>query len=182
MEVRYIRVSGVGRKTVEAQKLVLGATQGGPIYIDDGKTKGTELTRAVAALSAGDVLVVTSLDRLGKRVKGLIDLIHALHSKGIGLKSIEDGLDTTTIEGAYLTRVADVLIKMDKALVTEATQVSLAVAKAKGRTGGRPPALSEEKMAEAKKLISEGMPVRAVAKKIGSNQATLYRLIGPKPV
>ena len=180
MEVRYIRFSGVGSRTVEAQKLVLGATQGGPIFIDDAQTKGTELTRALAAMNTGDVLVVTNLDRLGKRVKGLIDLLHALHAKGICLKSIEDGLDTS-IDGAYLARVAEVLIKMDKALATEATQISLAVAKAKGRTGGRPPALNEEKMVEARKLISEGMPVRAVARKIGSNQATLYRLIGPKP-
>lgn len=181
MQVRYIRFSGVGSKTVEVQEIALGATQAGPIYIDDTQTKGAELTKALATLSVGDVLVVTSLDRLGKRVKGLIDLLQTLDSKGIGLKSIEDGLDTTGVEGKYLARLANVLIKMDKALVTEATQISLAVAKAKGRTGGRPPALSEEKMIEARKLISEGMPVRAVAKKIGSNQATLYRLIGPKP-
>lgn len=181
MEVRYIRVSGVGSKTVEAQKLALGATQGDTIYIDDAQTKGSELSRALATLSAGDVLAVTSLDRLGKRVKGLIELLHTLDSKGIGLKSLEEGLDTTGVEGEYLARLADVLIKMDKSLLTEATQISQAVAKAKGRTGGRPPALSEEKMMEARKLISAGMPVRAVARKIGSNQATLYRLIGPKP-
>ena len=181
MKIKYIRFSGVGSRTVEAQKLALGTIQGEPIYIDDAQTKGAELTKALATLSAGDVLVVTSLDRLGKRVKGLIDLLHTLQSKGIGLKSIEDGLDTTGIEGEYLARVADALIRMDKALVTEATQISLAVAKAKGRTGGRPPGLSEEMMVEARKLISDGMPVRAVAKKIGSNQAPLYRLIGPKP-
>ena len=182
MDVRYIRISGVGSKTAEVQKRALGLAQDEFVYLDDPKTKGSELAKALATMGAGDVLVVSNLDRLGKRIKGLVEMLYALQSKGIGLKSIEDALDTTTVEGAVLTKVVDSLIKMDKALVTEATQISLAAAKAKGRTGGRPPALNEEQMAQAKKLISEGMPVRAVAKLIGSNQATLYRLIGPKPV
>ena len=73
-------------------------------------------------------------------------------------------------------------VTADKALRNERTKVSLAIAKTKGRTGGRPPSLSQEKLDEPKKLIDGGMPVRAVAKMVGSSQATIYRVLGAKTV
>jgi DNA invertase Pin-like site-specific DNA recombinase len=73
----------------------------------------------------------------------------------------------------YLVRVMARLALMDKALANERTKVSLAIAKTKGRTGGRPLSLSQEKLDEAKNLINGGMPVRAVTKIVGSSQATL---------
>ena len=96
--------------------------------------------------------------------------------------AIEDAVDTSTAEGRYLLGGLARLALMDKALVNERTKTSLAIAKAKGRTGGRPIALSPEKLDEARKLIDGGMPVRAVAKIVGSSQATLYRLLGGKRV
>jgi DNA invertase Pin-like site-specific DNA recombinase len=94
--------------------------------------------------------------------------------------AIEDAVDTSTTEGGHLIHVMSRLALMNKALVNERTKISLAAAKTKGRTGGRPMALSQEKLTEAKKMIDGGMPVRAVAKMVGSSQATLYRLLGPK--
>ena len=129
-----------------------------------------------------DILVVTKFDRLGKRIKGLVELLNDLQSRSVHFIAIEDGVDTRTTDGAYLVGVIARLVLMDKALVSETTQLSLAIAKAKGRTGGRPPALTEEQKMEASKLISGGMLVRAVAKVSGSNQATLYRLRGTMPV
>jgi DNA invertase Pin-like site-specific DNA recombinase len=128
------------------------------------------------------VLIVTKLDRLGKPIKGVIDLINSLGSKGVSFVALDDGVDTGTPDGLYLAKVLTNLARMDKALSSERTQRSLRIAKEKGRSGGRPPALSDDQIREAKKLIDSGMPVRAVAKLIGSNHATLYRHIGAKPV
>jgi DNA invertase Pin-like site-specific DNA recombinase len=91
-------------------------------------------------------------------------------------------VDTSTAGGRYLVRVMSRLALMDKALRNERTKVSLAIAKKKGRTGGRPPSLTKEKLDEAKKLIDGGMPVRAVAKIVGSSQSTLYRVLGAKSI
>jgi DNA invertase Pin-like site-specific DNA recombinase len=182
MKVGYLRFSGVGRETADAQSTALKAAGCETLFRDDAQSKGAELSKALESLKAGDILVVTKIDRLGKRIKGLVELLNDLQSRSVHFIAIEDGVDTRTTDGAYLVGVIARLVLMDKALVSETTQLSLAIAKAKGRTGGRPPALTEEQKMQASKLISGGMPVRAVAKVIGSNQATLYRLIGAKPV
>ena len=181
MKAGYIRDGGERSGTLEAQKAALHAACD-QIYSDSAESKGAGLAAAIQELKPGDSLVVTKLSRLGKPVKSLVDLIHSLESNGVFFVSIEDEIDTKTPEGRYLAKVLERIVLMDKALSSERTQRSLRVAKAKGRVGGRPPVLSDEQITEARKLISSGMPVRAVAKLIGSNHATLYRHIGAKPV
>lgn len=182
MKVGYIRSSVEDLAIIEAQEAALHAENCLRIYTDTPKTKNSELNAAIQSLAAGDVLVVTRLDRLAKTIKGIVDLIIALEARSVAFLSIEDGVDTCTVEGRYLARVMSRLALMDKSLLSERTHRSLTIAKAKGRTGGRPPALTDEQTQEAMRLISSGMPVRAVAKLIGSNHATLYRHIGAKPV
>ena len=109
-------------------------------------------------------------------------MLNELAARSITFVAVEDAVDTSTADGRYLVHVMARLALMDKALRNERTKVSLAIAKTKGRTGGRPPSLTQEKLDEAKKLIDGGMPVRAVAKIVGSSQATLYRVLGAKTV
>ncbi|MCF8209535.1 MAG: recombinase family protein [Rhodoferax sp.] len=182
MKAGYVRSSGWNPKVVETQEKALQAAGCTRFYTDSPESKSSGLDAAVQDLKVEDVLVVTKLDRVGRPIKGLVDLINTLESKSVAFVAIEDGVDTRTDDGRYLVHVMKRLSLMDKALVSERTQQSLRIAKEKGRTGGRPPALSEEQKAEASRLIASGIPVRAVAKLIGSNHATLYRHIGAKPV
>lgn len=182
MKVGYIRDSGGQASVVDVQRTALTSAKCDKLFSDTPETKGTGLVEAIAQLKAGDALVVTKLDRLGKPIKGVIDLINSLDSRGVTFVALDDAVDTGTPDGLYLTKVLKNLARMDKSLSSERTQRSLRIAKEKGRAGGRPPALSKDQISEAKKLIDSGMPVRAVAKLIGSNHATLYRHIGAKPV
>ncbi len=180
MKVGYMRLVGVTQKSTDLQLAALQACGCETVYADDAASKGSKLITALSALGAGDTFVVTKFDRLGKTIKGVVNLLTELESRSITFAAIDDAVDTSTAEGRYLVRVMSRLALMDKALVNERTKLSLAIAKEKGRTGGRPIALTQEKMDEAKKLIDGGMPVRAVAKIVGSSQATLYRLLGAK--
>ena len=150
------------------------------IYADDSASRGSQLAAALFELKSGDTLVVVRLDRLGKTIKGVVDFLNEMSSRSITFIAIEDAVDTSSTGGLYLVNVMARLTLMDKALVNERTKHSLAIARAKGRTGGRPPVITQEKLAEAQGLIDGGMPVRAAAKAVGSSQATLYRLLGAK--
>ena len=182
MKVGYVRHTAVNQKKTDTQLAMLQGAGCETIFADDAASKGTKLLAALNTLGSGDTFVVTKLDRLGKSIKGVVDLLSGLASRSITFVAIEDVVDTSTAEGCYLVRVLSRLALMDKALVNERTKLSLAIAKSKGRTGGRPSSLSQEKLDEARKLIDGGMPVRAVAKIVGSSQATLYRLLEAKRV
>lgn len=182
MKVGYIRHTGAEHKKTDAQLALLRLAGCDTFHVDDAQTKGANLKGALATLSTGDTFVVTKFDRLGKTTKGVVDLLNELAARSITFVAVEDAVDTSTADGRYLVHVMVRLALMDKALRNERTKVSLAIAKTKGRTGGRPPSLTQEKLDEAKKLIDGGMPVRAVAKIVGSSQATLYRVLGAKSV
>lgn len=182
MKVGYIRHTGAEHKKSDTQLAVLQLAGCNTFFVDDGQSKGAKLRNALGALNSGDTFVVAKFDRLGKTIKGVVDLLNELATRSIAFVAVEDAVDTSTAEGRYLVLIMSRLALMDKALRNERTKVSLAIAKKKGRTGGRPPSLTQEKLNEAKKLIDGGMPVRAVAKIVGSSQATLYRVLGAKRV
>ena len=100
------------------------------------------MVTALSSLNAGDTLIVTKFDRLGKTIRGVVDLLNQLASRSVRFVAIEDAVDTGTAEGRYLLGVMAKLAPMDKALVNVRTKMSLAIAKTNGRTGGRPIALS----------------------------------------
>ena len=182
MRVGYLRHSGAEKKKSDTQLAVLQLAGCDTFFVDDAQSKGAKLRIALNALSSGDSFVVAKFDRLGKTIKGVVDLLNDLTARSITFVAVEDAVDTSTIEGRNLVHVMARLALMDKALRSERTKASLAIAKTKGRAGGRPPSLSQEKLDEAKKLIDGDMPVRAVAKIVGSSQATLYRVLGAKTV
>jgi DNA invertase Pin-like site-specific DNA recombinase len=180
MKVGYLRHAGVENKKSDTQLTVLQQAGCDTFFVDDAQSKGFKLKSALNTLGSGDTFVVAKLDRLGKSIKGVVDLLNELAAKSITFVAVEDAVDTSTADGRYLVLIMSRLALMDKVLRNERTKVSLAIAKTKGRTGGRPPSLSQEKLDDAKKLIEGGMPVRAVAKIVGSSQATLYRVLGAK--
>ena len=135
------------------------------------------LTKALDMLREGDTLVVWKLDRLGRSVKNLVDLVNELHARGVQFKSLTDSIDTATISGHFFFHVMASLAEMERELTVERTRAGLEVARQLGRKGGRKRQMTESKIASAKKLLANGVPPRDVAKNLGVSVPTLYRWI-----
>lgn len=135
------------------------------------------LQQALEVLRKGDTLVVWKLDRLGRTVKGLIDLVNELHRRNIHFKSLTDNVDTSTASGRFFFHMMASLAQMEKELLAERTKAGLAAAKLKGRVGGRKRKMTASKMESAKKLLASGMAPRDVARNLGVSVPTLYRWV-----
>ncbi len=133
--------------------------------------------KALEMLREGDTLVVWKLDRLGRSVKNLIDLVGKLHKQGIQLKSLTDNIDTGTPSGRFFFHVMASLAEMERELTVERTRAGLEVARQLGRKGGRKRLMTNSKIESARKLLVNGVPPRDVAKNLGVSVPTLYRWI-----
>lgn len=179
MLVGYARVSTVDQN-LDLQRSALKEIGCEKLYQD--QISGTKENRpglgmALEVLKKNDTLVVWKLDRLGRTVKGLIDLINQLHQKGIHFKSITDNVDTSTPAGHFFFHVMASLAQMERELMAERTKAGLAAAKAKGRVGGRKRKMTQSKIESAKQLLASGTLPRDVAQNLGISVPTLYRWV-----
>ncbi len=133
------------------------------------------LADALSHARAGDILVVWKLDRLGRTMKGLIDLSADLAARGIGLRSITDGIDTAGTAGKLVFHIMAAMAEMERDLVRERTTAALLIAKREGRVGGRKRVMTPKRIEAARKLLASGMTAREIAPTIGVSVATLYR-------
>ena len=145
--------------------------------ISGSRTERPGLTKALEMLREGDTLVVWKLDRLGRSVKNLVDLVGELHQQGIQFKSLTDAIDTGTPSGRFFFHVMASLAEMERELTVERTRAGLEVARLLGRKGGRRRQMTESKIESAKKLLANGVPPRDVATNLGVSVPTLYRWI-----
>lgn len=179
MLVGYARVSREDQH-LELQLDALQAAGCDRIFSDkkSGTIKGRKgLEDALSHLRPGDTLVVWKLDRLGRTVKQLVDLVEELESKKINFKSVKDNIDTTSSAGRFFFHMMASLAQMERELIVERTKAGLDAARKLGRTGGRPRSMTDGKIRSAKKLLKSGMPPREVAEDLGISMATLYRWI-----
>lgn len=114
-------------------------------------------------LTEGDVLVVWRLDRLGRSLTHLIDIVAGLKSRGIGFRSLNETIDTTTATGELLFHLFGALAQYERALIRERVIAGLRAAESRGRQGGRPRALDVEKIEAAKELLTGGRTVSALS-------------------
>lgn len=135
------------------------------------------LGKALDMLREGDTLVVWKLDRLGRSVKQLVELVSALHKQNVQFKSLTDSIDTGTPSGRFFFHVMASLAEMERDLIVERTRAGLDVARQLGRKGGRKPKMTDSKIESAKKLLASGVPPKDVAKNLGVSVPTLYRWI-----
>ena len=133
------------------------------------------LAQARENLRAGDTLVVWKLDRLGRSVKQLVDLVGELQKEGVQFKSLTDSIDTGTPSGRFFFHVMASLAEMERELIVERTRAGLEVARQLGRIGGRKRQMTDSKIKAAKKLLASGVPARDVAGNLGVSVPTLYR-------
>jgi DNA invertase Pin-like site-specific DNA recombinase len=179
MHFGYIRVS-TQDQNLDLQREAL--TKAGCRKIFEDKASGSRaerpgLNHVLEMLREGDTLVVWKLDRLGRSVKHLVDLVSALAKQGIHFKSLTDAIDTSTPSGRFFFHVMASLAEMERDLTVERTRAGLEVARQLGRKGGRKRQMTDSKIKSAKKLLSSGIPPRDVAKNLGVSIPTLYRWI-----
>lgn len=140
--------------------------------------KGTaELDHALKALRAGDVLVVWRLDRLGGSVSELIRIVtRELRDRGVEFRSLTESIDTRTAAGNMFFQVCAVFAEYERNVLIERTHAGLRAAAKRGRTGGRPKALTQQQVREIRVLLAApDVVVREVAKRYGVSRTTLYK-------
>lgn len=134
------------------------------------------LQEALAYMRKGDTLVVWKLDRLARSLKQLIETVEELGGRGIGLKSVTESIDTTTTGGRLVFHIFAALAEFERGVIRERTRAGLDAARARGRTGGRPPALTETDIAAARAMLRDpDITVGEVAKRLKVVPSTLYR-------
>lgn len=126
----------------------------------------------------GDVVVVWRLDRLGRSLKDLIEIISKLEANGIALKSLNESIDTSTSSGKLIFHIFGALAEFERNLIKERTHAGLEAARARGRKGGRPPKLDAKKVELAKSLYnSKEHSVLEICELVGISKPTLYKYL-----
>jgi len=177
MLIGYARVSTPEQDLTPQLDALLAA---GCERIFSDKASGAKADRAglADALSharSGDILVVWKLDRLGRTMKGLVDLSAELEKRGIGLQSLADGINTGGTAGKLVFHIMAAMAEMERDLIRERTTAALIVARRGGRVGGRKTVMTPRRVEAARKLLASGMSAREIAPTIGVSVATLYR-------
>lgn len=139
------------------------------------KANRAGLAEALSHARVGDVLVVWKLDRLGRTMKGLVDLAADLTDRGLGLRSITDGIDTAGTAGKLVFHILAAMAEMERDLNRERTTAALTIARREGRVGGRKTVMTPKRLEAARKLLASGMAIREIAPAIGVSVPTLYR-------
>lgn len=141
-----------------------------------GQRDRPELKAAMEYLRSDDVLVVWKLDRLARSVKQLIETVERLDALAAGFKSLTESIDTTTAGGRLIFHVFGALAEFERSIIRERTVAGLAAARARGRTGGRPPALAAKDLPAARAMLKDpDITVVEVARRLGVSPSTLYR-------
>jgi DNA invertase Pin-like site-specific DNA recombinase len=144
--------------------------------VGGGRSERPGLENARSHLRSGDTLIVWKLDRLGRSVRQLVEFVSALERNDIHFASHTDGIDTSTPAGRFFFHIMAALAEMERDLIRERTVAGLKAAKARGRLGGRPPKLSSQKIAHARRLLADDETTGAeVAETLGIARSTLYR-------
>ncbi|MEF3193377.1 MAG: recombinase family protein [Halothiobacillaceae bacterium] len=142
-----------------------------------GKSKDRpELEHCLKALRAGDVLVVWRLDRLGRSLSDLVQIVTSLEERGIGFESLTERIDTTSAAGKLTFHVFAALAEFERNIIRERTRAGLQAARVRGRKGGRKPALNQRQVREIRALLADPeIQVTDVARRYGVSRTTLYK-------
>jgi DNA invertase Pin-like site-specific DNA recombinase len=190
MLIGYMRVSKAdGSQACDLQRDALLVAGVDPIHIYEDQASGKRedrpgLAACIKALREGDTLLVWKLDRLGRDLRHLINTVHDLTGRGVGLKVLTGqgaAIDTTTAAGKLVFGIFAALSEFERELISERTVAGLASARARGRKGGRPFKMTAAKLRLA--MAAMGQPETAVGilcKELGITRQTLYRHVSPK--
>lgn len=183
MLIGYARVS-TQDQNLDSQKDALKKAGCEKIFSDKISASQEDrkgLSKAMEILRQGDTLVVWKLDRLGRSLSHLVRLITDLKEKGIGFKSLQENIDTTSGVGKLVFHIFASLAEFERDLIRERTMAGLASARARGKLGGRPKVLDEKKIALAKAMYQDKQnSVKDICATLGIGRTTFYRYVNAK--
>ncbi len=185
MLIGYARVS-TPDQNLDLQTDALRAAGCTPLFTDTAsgaKTARPGLTAALAACRTGDLLVVWKLDRLGRSLAHLVETVQALATRNVGFRSLQEQLDTTTSGGKLIFHLFASLAEFERDLIRERTNAGLAAARARGRKGGRPKGVDEQKRKAALALKRDPQySVREICTIVGISRNTYYKYTREDPM
>lgn len=183
MKIGYARVSTKDQK-LSLQEDAL-RKEGCELFFEEkvsgAKSDRPELRRMIEQLRKGDIVIIWKLDRLGRSLRDLVNLVTEIQDKGAGLKSLNDSIDTTTPQGKLTFHLFAALAEFERDIISERTKAGLESARARGRKGGRPKGLSEQaknKAIIAETLYREGdFSVKQICQHLDIARSTFYKLL-----
>jgi len=181
MNIGYARVS-TEEQNLELQLHALSGAGCDSIYEDHGVSGAAfnrpGLREALARIERGDVLVVWKLDRLGRSLPHLVEVINSLRRRGVGFRSLQEQIDTTSAGGRFYLHILAALAEFERELISERTRAGMASARRRGKHIGRPRKLTPYQVDHARTLIDSGQETRAaMAELFGVDVATLRRAL-----
>jgi DNA invertase Pin-like site-specific DNA recombinase len=179
MKIGYARISTDGQ-TVDAQIDALTDAGCEKIFTEvaSGAKRDRPVLQEVMAYlrpTSLDVLTVYKLDRVARSLPHLIDIMNDLNEREIGFQSLTEDINTSTPGGKLLFHIMGAISEFERDLIRERTQAGLKAARAKGRIGGRPRRMTDDKINAVRELLAAGTPVKDAAAAVGVSVPTLYR-------
>lgn len=180
MKIGYARVS-TNDQNLDLQKDALEKAGCEKIYVDEisgtvAKREGLEKAKEI--LRKDDVLIVWRLDRLGRSIRDLIDWVTRLEEEGIGFKSLQESIDTTTSSGKLIFHIFAALAEFERNLIRERTNAGLAAARARGKLGGRKKSLNAKERRRAVETYQrKNHTVQQICEMMNITKPTLYAYI-----
>jgi DNA invertase Pin-like site-specific DNA recombinase len=177
--VGYARVSTVDQESALQHDALskVGCHEVFTDCVSGSKHECPELTKLLDYLRPGDVLVVWKLDRLGRSVQHLIEVVNTLATRNIGFRSLTEGFDTTTSGGKLIFHVIASIAQFERDIIRERTVAGLQAARARGRAGGRRPKLNDKQIAMIRPMnASREHTVSAIAETFKVTRPTIYRV------
>ena len=178
MKIGYARVS-TDEQNLDLQIDALNNAGCDKIFTDNGISGITKerdgLTQALSAVGKGNTLVVWKLDRLGRSLGFLCELIEKIKGQGAGFQSLTDGIDTTTTGGKLVFHIMGALAEFERDLIRERTKAGMKSAKKRGKHVGRPKALKSGQVLHMLELIDKGKTQREIGELLGVSANTIGR-------
>lgn len=182
MIIGYARTSTTDQKAgLEAQQRDLQAVPCERIFVEEVSSvdiaKRKQLDEAILFVRAGDILVVTKLDRLARSVAHLLSIVEALEAKGVTLRVLDQAIDTGTPSGRLMLGILGSIAQFEREIMLERQREGIAKAKADGKYKGRKPTARNQLDEVRRLLIDEKLPADEVAKRLGIGRSSVYRIL-----
>jgi DNA invertase Pin-like site-specific DNA recombinase len=184
MRIGYARVS-TSRQHTDGQEARLREAGCTEVYVDHGASgrlaSRPQWDKCLARLREGDVLCITKLDRMGRSLQNLVNVVTLLRERGVGLKALDQDLDTTSPHGELIFNIFASVAQWEAAIIAERTREGLAAARAKhgGKLPGRKASLSDAQVTTLRELFAQRKYSAAqIGEILGVSRSTVYRHLG----